>query len=56
MSIDKVAALGRTPLFKELDAEHLRALAARAAERRFRKGELLFVAGEADYTKFPPSG
>lgn len=46
MSIDKVAALGRTPLFKELDAELLRALAARAVERSFRKGELLFVAGE----------
>src|SRR3712207_5491100 len=46
MSIDKVHALGRTPLFKELDAEVLRALAARAVERRFRKDELLFVAGE----------
>jgi CRP-like cAMP-binding protein len=46
MSIDKVAALGRTALFSELDAEHLRALAARAVERRFRKDELLFVAGE----------
>jgi CRP/FNR family transcriptional regulator len=46
MSIDKVAALGRTPLFKELDAELLSALATRAVERRFRKGELLFVAGE----------
>ena len=46
MSIDKVAALGRTPLFRELDAEHLRVLAARAVERRFVKGELLFVAGD----------
>lgn len=46
MSIDKVAALGRTPLFRELDAELLRALAARAVERRFLKGEMLFVAGE----------
>ena len=46
MSIDKVSALGRTPLFKELGAETLRALAARALERRFRKDELLFVAGE----------
>ncbi|HEY0078742.1 MAG TPA: Crp/Fnr family transcriptional regulator [Pyrinomonadaceae bacterium] len=46
MSIDKIAALGRTPLFKELDAELLRALAERAVERRFRKDELLFVAGE----------
>ena len=46
MSIDKVAALGRTPLFRELDADSLRALAARAVERHFRKGELMFVAGE----------
>jgi CRP-like cAMP-binding protein len=46
MSIDKIAALGRTALFKELDAGTLRALAARAVERRFRKDELLFVAGE----------
>jgi CRP-like cAMP-binding protein len=46
MRIDKIAALGRTALFKELDAGTLRALAARAVERRFRKGELLFVAGE----------
>lgn len=46
MSTDKVAALGRTPLFKELDAEPLRALAARAVEGRFRKDELLFLAGE----------
>lgn len=46
MSTDKVAALGRTPLFKELDAQLLRALAVRAIERRFRKDELLFVAGD----------
>jgi CRP/FNR family transcriptional regulator len=46
MSIDKVAALGRTALFKELDEGTLRALAARAIERRFKKDELLFVAGE----------
>ena len=46
MSTDKVAALGRTPLFKELDEGALRALAARAVERRFQKDELLFVAGE----------
>jgi CRP-like cAMP-binding protein len=46
MSIDKVAALGRTALFKELDEITLRALAARAIERRFKKDELLFVAGE----------
>ena len=46
MNIDKVAALGRTVLFKELDEGMLRALAARAIERRVKKGELLFVAGE----------
>jgi CRP/FNR family transcriptional regulator len=46
MSIDKVAALGRTALFKELDEPTLRALAARAIERRFKKDELLFVVGE----------
>jgi CRP-like cAMP-binding protein len=43
MSIDKIAALRLTPLFNELDED---ALAARAIERRFQKGELLFVAGE----------
>lgn len=46
MSIDKIAALSRTVLFKELDTETLRSLAARAVERRFQKDELLFVAGE----------
>lgn len=46
MSIDKVAALSRTALFKELDEGTQRALAARAIERRFKKDELLFVAGE----------
>jgi CRP/FNR family transcriptional regulator len=46
MNIDKVAALGRTALFKELDEGTLRELAARAVERRFKKDELLFVAGE----------
>jgi CRP/FNR family transcriptional regulator len=46
MSIDKMAALSRTVLFKGLDTETLRALAARSVERRFQKDELLFVAGE----------
>lgn len=44
--MDKIAALRRTPLFKELDEETLRALAARSVERRFHKDELLFVAGD----------
>jgi CRP-like cAMP-binding protein len=46
MSVDKLAALRRTPLFNELDDDALGALAARAVERRFQKDELLFVAGE----------
>jgi CRP/FNR family transcriptional regulator len=46
MSIDKIAALGRTALFRDLDEGTLNALAARAIERRFKKDELLFVAGE----------
>jgi CRP/FNR family transcriptional regulator len=46
MSIDKVAALSRTALFHDLDEGTLRELAARAVERRFKKDELLFVAGE----------
>jgi CRP-like cAMP-binding protein len=46
MSTDKIAALRRTALFDELDEDTLSALAARAIERRFRKDELLFVAGE----------
>jgi CRP/FNR family transcriptional regulator len=46
MSTDKIAALQRTALFNELDENTLRALAARAIERRFQKDELLFVAGE----------
>src|SRR2546423_3301519 len=46
MSIDKIAALRRTALFSELDTETLRALAARAVERRFQRDEVLFIAGE----------
>jgi len=46
MGIDKIAALSRTALFKELDEGTLRELGARAIERRFKKDELLFVAGE----------
>jgi CRP/FNR family transcriptional regulator len=46
MSIDKIAALGRTALFRDLDEGTLSALAARAIERQFKKDELLFVAGE----------
>lgn len=46
MSIEKVAALKRTLLFKELDDATLTLLAARAVPRHYRKGEVLFVAGE----------
>jgi CRP/FNR family transcriptional regulator len=44
--MDKIAALRCTVLFSELDASTLHALARRAVERRFRKDEVLFVAGE----------
>jgi CRP/FNR family transcriptional regulator len=43
--MDKMEALRRTALFRELDASTLQALARRAVERRFRKDEVLFVAG-----------
>src|SRR5215213_2174181 len=46
MTTDKIAALSRTALFRELAEGTLRALAARAVERRFQKDELLFIAGE----------
>ena len=46
MAIDKVAALGSSALFSELEEPELRALAARAVERRLARGETLFVAGD----------
>ena len=46
MTTDKIKALGRTALFGGLSVEALRALAARAVERKFAKGQLIFVAGE----------
>jgi len=46
MTTDKIAALGRTALFGELDAATLRALAERAVERRYERDEVLFIAGE----------
>ncbi len=45
-NVDKVAALKRTTLFKELDDQTLGVVAHRAVERRFLKDEVLFVAGE----------
>ena len=44
--VDKIAALKRTPLFKELDDATLRVLAEHALVRRFRKEEVLFVTGQ----------
>lgn len=46
MTMDKIAALRRTALFKELDEKTLGVLAERAVERRFQKDEVLFIAGE----------
>ena len=46
MTVDKIAALRRAALFKELDEKTLGVLAERAVERSFQKDELLFVAGE----------
>jgi CRP/FNR family transcriptional regulator len=46
MVVDKIAALKRTPLFKDLDDATLSALAEHAVERHFRKGEVLFLTGE----------
>lgn len=46
MTLDKISALKRSPLFAELDERTLRALAERAVAQKFQKDQLLFVAGE----------
>jgi CRP-like cAMP-binding protein len=46
MATDKIAALRSTLLFGSLADEELRALAARAVERRLAREEVLFIAGE----------
>jgi CRP-like cAMP-binding protein len=46
MLTDKIAALGRTALFGELEEKELRALAERAMERMLARDEVLFVAGD----------
>lgn len=46
MNVDKIAALKRTKLFAELDDHTVRVLSERAIERRFKKDEVLFIAGE----------
>ena len=46
MTTDKVSALRRTLLFAELDEPGLLFLAGRAVERRLKRGEILFMAGD----------
>jgi CRP/FNR family transcriptional regulator len=43
---DKVKALARTEMFRELDERTLAVLAGRAVERRLSRDETLFIAGE----------
>jgi CRP/FNR family transcriptional regulator len=52
MSIDKVAALKRTQLFKEVDDATLQLLAEHAVPRHYRKDEVLFLAGEEAHGLF----
>src|SRR5436190_13844606 len=44
--MDASEALKRTALFGELDSADLAALAARAVERRLKRGEILFMGGD----------
>lgn len=52
MSIDKIAALKRTQLFKEVDHATLQLLADHAVLRHYRKDEVLFLAGEEAHGLF----
>ena len=52
MTVDTVAALKRTPLFKELDDATLSLLAQHAVPRHYRKDELLFTAGQEAHGLF----
>jgi CRP/FNR family transcriptional regulator len=52
MTVDKIAALKRTPLFKELDDAALSVLAQHAVSRHYRKDEVLFFAGEEAHGLF----
>ena len=52
MIVDKIDALKRTPLFKELDDATLSLLAKHAVPRHYRKDELLFVAGQEAHGLF----
>ena len=46
MNLDKITALKRTALFRDLKDEALRSVAEHATPRGFRKDEVLFIAGE----------
>ncbi|HQR35566.1 MAG TPA: Crp/Fnr family transcriptional regulator [Blastocatellia bacterium] len=46
MTTDKISALRRTLLFAELDEPDLISLAGRTVERRLKRGEILFMAGD----------
>lgn len=46
MTLDKIAALKRTALFRVLDDETLRSVATLATPRSFHKDEVLFIAGQ----------
>jgi CRP-like cAMP-binding protein len=50
--IDKMTAIGRTPLFSGLTAEELEELASRASKKNLSKGEVLFVEGEQAHGVF----
>ncbi|HSE29976.1 MAG TPA: Crp/Fnr family transcriptional regulator [Pyrinomonadaceae bacterium] len=52
MTFDKIAALRRTPLFRELDDTTLSLLAEHAVPRHYRKDELLFLAGDEAHGLF----
>ncbi|HZS48991.1 MAG TPA: Crp/Fnr family transcriptional regulator [Blastocatellia bacterium] len=46
MATDKIAALRQTSLFGELTDVELKAMADRSVERRLKRGEILFLAGD----------
>ena len=52
MTFDKIAALRRTPLFRELDDTTLSLLAEHAVPRHYGKDELLFLAGDEAHGLF----
>ena len=52
MTFDKIAALRRTPLFRELDDTTLSLLAEHAMPRHYGKDEVLFLAGDEAHGLF----